>query len=67
MTVNPKIIAAVAAAVGEFLRAEPLTAAPVAAESRAPSLPLQSFSPWAVSGRMSMMDMRRFLQLRLAR
>ncbi|MCU0573930.1 MAG: hypothetical protein MUC41_13180 [Syntrophobacteraceae bacterium] len=67
MTVNRKIIAAVAAAVGEFLQAEPFVAVPVAAESRAPSPPPQGYSPWAISGRQSMMDMRRFLQLRLAR
>lgn len=67
MTVNPKIIAAVAAAVGEFLQAEPLVAVPVSAESRALSPPPQGCSPWAVSGRQSMMDMRRFLQMRLAR
>jgi len=67
MPVNRKIIAAVAAALGEFLQAEPFVAGPPAAESRVVSPPHRGYSPWAVSGRQSMMDMRRFLQMRLAR
>jgi hypothetical protein len=67
MPVNRKIIAAVAAALGEFLQAEQYLAAPVVAESRAPEPPPMGYSPWALSGRQSMMDMRRFLQMRLAR
>ncbi|MCU0589537.1 MAG: hypothetical protein MUF52_15465 [Syntrophobacteraceae bacterium] len=68
MPVNPKVIAAITAAVGEFLQAEPAMSAPVAVvESRPPTTPPVVFSPWALSGRQSMMDMRRFLQMRLAR
>lgn len=67
MPVNRKIVAAVAAAVGEFLQTEQFVAVPPAAESRAVSPPTRGYSPWAVSGRQSMMDMRRFLQMRLAR
>jgi hypothetical protein len=67
MVVNRKVIAAIAAAVGEFLQAEQCPATPFVAESRAPKVPPTGFSPWALSGRQSMMDMRRFLQMRLAR
>lgn len=67
MPVNRKVIAAIAAAVGEFLQAEQCLAAPVSAESRTPKIPPTGFSPWALSGRQSMMDMRRFLQMRLTR
>jgi hypothetical protein len=67
MPVNRKVIAAVAAAVGEFMQAEQCLAVPMAAESRPPVAPPPGYSPWALSGRQSMMDMRRFLQMRLAR
>jgi hypothetical protein len=68
MPVNRKVIAAIAAAVGEFLQAEQVLPAPaVGTESRPPATPPVLFSPWALSGRQSMMDMRRFLQMRLAR
>jgi len=67
MTVNKKIIAAITAAVGEFLAGE--QAMPVAGveERRPERLPGPVFSPWALAGRQSMMDMRRFLQMRLVR
>jgi hypothetical protein len=67
MPVNRKVIAAVAAAVGECLQAEQILAQPMVAESRPPVAPPTGYSPWALSGRQSMMDMRRFLQMRLAR
>jgi hypothetical protein len=66
MTVNKKIIAAVTAAVGEFLAGEQAMTAPCA-EKRPERLPGAVFSPWALAGRQSMMDMRRFLQMRLFR
>ncbi len=67
MPVNRKVIAAVAAAVGEFLQAEQIPAQPMVAESRPPVASPTGWNPWALSGRQSMMDMRRFLQMRLAR
>jgi hypothetical protein len=67
MPVSRKLIAAVAAAVGEYLQAEQSLAVPMVAESRPPVAPSTGYSPWALSGRQSMMDMRRFLQMRLAR
>lgn len=68
MTVNKKILAAVTAAIGEFLAAEQsiVSAAPVA-EKRPEPPAGPPFSPWALAGRQSMMDMRRFLQMRLVR
>jgi hypothetical protein len=67
MSENRKIIAAIAAAVGEFLQAEQCMATTLIEESRAPAQPPGGYSPWAITGRQSMMDMRRFLQMRLAR
>jgi len=67
MPVNRKIVAAVATAVGEFLMAEVSTTVSTAAEMRPLSAPFRGYSPWTLSGRRSMMDMRRFLQLRLTR
>ena len=69
MTVDKKIIAAITAAVGEFLAGEQAVAvaAPGVEERRAPQAPGPVFSPWALAGRQSMMDMRRFLQMRLVR
>ncbi len=68
MTVNKKILAAITAAIHEYVAAEgvPVTAAPVA-ERRPEPPPGPPFSPWALAGRQSMMDMRRFLQMRLVR
>jgi hypothetical protein len=67
MTVNKKIIAAVTAAVGEFLASEQPLVVPGVEERRPERLPGAVFSPWALAGRQSMMDMRRFLQMRLFR
>ena len=67
MTVNKKIIAAITAAVGEFLAGEQVVAVAAPEERRAPQAPGPVFSPWALAGRQSMMDMRRFLQMRLVR
>lgn len=66
MTVNKKIIAAVTAAIGEFLAGEQVVGAP-GVERRPEVVPAPQFSPWALAGRQSMMDLRRFLQMRLAR
>jgi hypothetical protein len=67
MPVNRKVIAAIAAAVGELLQAEQCVATQLVTESRTPKAPPAGYSPWALAGRQSMMDMRRFLQMRLAR
>jgi hypothetical protein len=68
MTVNKKIIAAVTAAIGEFLlAAEQPQPLPAVEERREERVSGPVFSPWALAGRQSMMDMRRFLQMRLVR
>jgi hypothetical protein len=67
MTVNKKIIAAVTAAIGEFLAGEQIVSVPIVEERRPEQRPGPFFSPWSLSGRQSMMEMRRFLQMRLGR
>lgn len=67
MTVNKKVIAAITAAVGEFLAGEQAVVVAAPEERRPPQTPGPVFSPWALAGRQSMMDMRRFLQMRLVR
>ncbi|MEJ5366500.1 MAG: hypothetical protein WHS86_15505 [Desulfosoma sp.] len=69
MNVQPKVVAAITAAVAYYLQAQ---AAQAAAE--APPLtrvetpkPTAPFSAWALSGRQSMMEMRRLWQMRLVR
>jgi hypothetical protein len=67
MQVSKNLIAAITGAIGMYLEAERQPAFPVMEESRIREVPGSAFSVWAVAGRQSTMDMRRFLQLRLAR
>jgi hypothetical protein len=67
MTVDKKIIAAVTAAIGQFLAGEQVMAVSVPEERRPEQGPGPVFSPWALAGRQSMMELRRFLQMRLVR
>lgn len=67
MHVNNKITAAISAAIELYLEAERQPVAPVEEYRRSPQTAGSSYSPWAVSGRQYAMDMRRFLQMRLAR
>lgn len=67
MEVRKEVIAAVSAAVGLYLQAQ--QAAPVAAEPAPPAPPTMAVSidAWGMSGRQAMMDLRRYLQLRMLR
>ena len=67
MQVSNNLIAAITGAIGMYLEAERQSAFPVMEETRIREVPGPAFSVWAVAGRQSTMDMRRFLQMRLAR
>lgn len=69
MNVQPKIVAAITAAVAFYMQAQAAHAASEAPPVRAPEPPKPTapFSAWALSGRQSMMEMRRLLQMRLVR
>jgi hypothetical protein len=67
MQANRTITAAITAAIGLYLEAERQLTAPVEELRRTPQPPGPVFSPWAMAGRQTSMDMRRFLQMRLAR
>jgi hypothetical protein len=67
MQVSKTVIAAITGAIGMYLEASLHLALPVAEETWAQRIPGPAFSLWAVAGRQSTMDMRRFLQMRLAR
>ena len=67
MEVRKEVIAAISAAVGLYLQAQ--QAAPIAAEQAAPPAPAVAVTidAWGMSGRQAMMDLRRYLQLRMLR
>ena len=67
MQANKTITAAITAAIGLYLEAERQPASSVEELRRPTRAPGPAYSPWAMSGRQSSMDMRRFLQMRLAR
>lgn len=66
MDLKKNVVAAITTAVQLYMAAEQpaviLEGAPRPAEA-----PRQAFSPWALSGRQSAMDMRRLWQMRLVR
>jgi hypothetical protein len=66
MTVDNKVVAAISAALQLYMQAEAQAAIPVE-PTRAPEVPAPVFSLWALSGRQSMMETRRFWQMRLVR
>jgi hypothetical protein len=67
MKTKKNIVAAAIAAVGLYLESEqPLETTRVqVVEQR--TAPRQAYSPWAMSGRQSAMEMRRLIQMRLVR
>ncbi|MBC7357576.1 hypothetical protein SAMN02745206_00182 [Desulfacinum infernum DSM 9756] len=70
MNVHPKIVAAITAAVALYMQAHQQVVqegAPPEVKRETPPAPAVTFSPWTLSGRQSMMDMRRMLQMRLVR
>ncbi|SMC17550.1 hypothetical protein SAMN02746041_00342 [Desulfacinum hydrothermale DSM 13146] len=69
MNVHPKIVAAITTAIAMYMQAQQSAQAEAPPEARrepAPA-PAAAFSLWSYSGRQSMMDMRRMLQMRLVR
>lgn len=66
MHVSKNVIAAISGAIGMYMEAEQQQVLAEAAETRVPEVSAPAYSLWAVAGRQSSMDMRRFLQMRLA-
>ena len=70
MHARKSVVAAISAAVELYMEAERQMTAVVEqpeAVREVREAPRPAYSPWAVAGRQSMMDMRRFLQMRLVR
>ena len=67
MHLNRKISAAIAAAVELYLESEQHRLTPLVEQKAVRETPFPAQNPWAMAGRQSMMDMRRFFQLRLVR
>ncbi|HAA05576.1 MAG TPA: hypothetical protein DCZ69_05370 [Syntrophobacteraceae bacterium] len=66
MQVSKNVIAAISGAIGMYLEAEQQQVLAETAETRVQEVSGPAYSLWAVAGRQSSMDMRRFLQMRLA-
>ena len=66
MQVKKNVAAAITAALHYYFQAEQPAAAPVETQ-KLPEPPRVAFSPWAMSGRQSAMDLRRMWQMRLVR
>jgi len=64
MELRKELVAAITSAVHLYLQTEQQTVAFVE-PTRAPEIPRPLFSPWAMSGRQSAMEMRRLWQMRL--
>lgn len=68
MNVQPKVVAAITAAVAYYMQAQAAQAAEAPPVTRRePPKPMAPFSAWVLSGRQSMMEMRRLWQMRLVR
>ena len=66
MKVENNVVAAISAALQLYMQAEAQAAIPVESK-RGPEAPAPVYSLWAMSGRQSAMEMRRFWQMRLVR
>jgi hypothetical protein len=66
MHVSKNVIAAISGAIGMYMEATEQQVLAEAVETRAREVSSPPYSLWAVAGRQSSMDMRRFLQMRLA-
>jgi hypothetical protein len=66
MEKDKKVVAAIATALHLYMQSQQQAAFP-ADQHVAPEPPRTSFSAWAMSGRQSAMEMRRFMQMRLVR
>jgi hypothetical protein len=65
MQVKKNVIAAISAAMDAYLEEE--QAALFAQQKRVAQIPSQPYSPWAMAGRATAMEMRRNWQMRLVR
>jgi len=67
MQISKNVLAAITGAIGMYVLAEEQAAVAAALEVRKPpvEMPRPSYSPWAMAGRQSAMEMRRFFQMRL--
>ncbi len=60
-SINPKVMAAISAAIGAYLEEE---AAAMAAAAPAAAAPFATINLWAIAGRMDAMSQRRSCQMR---
>ncbi len=68
MEANKKVIAAISAAIFQYVRAEEETFAEIPQELQAmPAQPVAIPSVWGLTGRQTMMDMRQLMQFRAIR
>lgn len=67
MAIKKNVLAAVSAAVHLYLEGEQQPPVVVDVPKPVVEAPRAPFSPWALSGRLSAMDMRRLWQMRLTR
>lgn len=66
MQVKKNVAAAIAAALQLYMQAEQQAAA-VPEDKQTVQMPRPAFDPWAMAGRQSAMEIRRFWQMRLVR
>jgi hypothetical protein len=68
-SINPKVMAAISAAIGAYLEGEaaavPISAATAAEEAVPSSAPCASINIWALAGRQDVMFTRRMWQMRM--
>lgn len=70
MELKGNVIAAVTTAVQLYMQtiqAEQQASMAIEPQAEAPAVPRPAYSAWAISGRQSSMEMRRFWQMRLVR
>jgi hypothetical protein len=67
MAVKKSVAAAITTAVQLYMEAEQQIIPAAAPEPGMPRVPSPAFSPWAIAGRQTAMEMRRLLQMRLVR
>ncbi|HEX7534976.1 MAG TPA: hypothetical protein VF343_06940 [Syntrophales bacterium] len=63
-SINPKVMAAISAAIGAYLGEEGAALAAPAAEAAPSAAPYASINIWALSGRQDVMFIRRMWQMR---
>ena len=64
-SINPKVMAAISAAIGAYLQEEAAALSVSAAEAAPSTAPYASINIWALAGRQDVMFTRRMWQLRI--